>query len=84
MVFGPNMQNFEAIARAFVENRGTLQVKNADELESALGLLLSDRDQAAALGQNALKVVRENLGAIEKTVEMIVEQLDGTDVYIAP
>jgi 3-deoxy-D-manno-octulosonic-acid transferase len=84
MVFGPNMQNFEAIARAFVEQGGALQVKNADALESALGLLLSDRDQAAALGQNALKVVRENLGAIEKTVEMIVEQLDGTDVYIAP
>jgi 3-deoxy-D-manno-octulosonic-acid transferase len=84
MVFGPHMQNFEAIARAFVEQRGALQVKNADELEAAFGLLLSDRDQAAALGQNALKVVRENLGAIEKTVEMIVEQLDGTDVYIAP
>ena len=50
----------------------------------SLGLLLFDRDQAEALGQNALKVVRENLGAIEKTVEMIVEQLDGTDVYIAP
>jgi len=84
MVFGPNMQNFEAIAKAFVEQRGALQVKDADELESAVGLLLSDRDQAAALGRNALKVVRENLGAIEKTVEMIVEQLDGTDVYIAP
>ena len=50
----------------------------------SLGLLLSDRDQAEALGQDALKVVRENSGAIEKTVEMLVEQLDGTDVYIAP
>jgi 3-deoxy-D-manno-octulosonic-acid transferase len=84
MVFGPNMQNFEAIARAFVEQRGALQVKDPAELESALGQLLSDPSQAAALGINALKVVRENLGAIEKTVEMIVEHLDGTDVYIAP
>jgi 3-deoxy-D-manno-octulosonic-acid transferase len=84
MVFGPNMQNFEAIAKAFVENRGALQVKDADELESAVALLLADREQAAALGHNALKVVRQNLGAIEKTVEMIVEQLHGTDVYIAP
>ncbi len=32
---------------------------------------------------NALRVVRENLGAIEKTVDMIVERLDGTDMYIA-
>jgi 3-deoxy-D-manno-octulosonic-acid transferase len=84
MIFGPNMQNFEAIAKAFVENRGAIQVRNADELESAFALLLSDREQAATLGHNALKVVRQNMGAIEKTVEMIVEQLHGTDVYIAP
>jgi 3-deoxy-D-manno-octulosonic-acid transferase len=84
IIFGPNMQNFEAVARAFVEQRGAIQVKDAVELENAVALLLSDRDQAVALGQNAIKVVRENLGAIDKTVEMIVEQLDGTDVYIAP
>jgi hypothetical protein len=36
------------------------------------------------LSQNALKVVRQDLGAIGKAVEMIVEQLDGTDVDIAP
>src|SRR5439155_14807701 len=81
MLFGPNMQNFEAIARAFVEHRGAIQVKDAEELETALALLLSDPEQAAGLGHNALNVVRDNLGAIERTVEMIVEQLDGTDVY---
>jgi 3-deoxy-D-manno-octulosonic-acid transferase len=84
IIFGPNMQNFEAVARAFVEQRGAIQVKDATELESAVAMLLSDPGQVAALGQNAIKVVRENLGAIDKTVEMIVEQLDGTDVYIAP
>lgn len=56
-------------------------MRNANELESALALLLSDRDQAAALGHNALNVVRANMGA---SVETIVEQLHGTDVYIAP
>ena len=84
MIFGPNMQNFEAIAKAFVERRGAIQVKDAAELEGAVSLLLSDRDQATALGLNAIKVVRDNLGAIDKTVDMIVEMLDGTDVYIAP
>jgi 3-deoxy-D-manno-octulosonic-acid transferase len=61
-----------------------LQVKDAAELETALETLLSDRDKATALGQNALKVVRENLGAIEKTVDMIIDALDGTELYIAP
>jgi 3-deoxy-D-manno-octulosonic-acid transferase len=84
MVFGPNMQNFEAIARAFVEQGGALQVPDAAGLEEALGRLLADPELAAALGANALKVVRANLGAIEKTVEMIVEHLDNTDIYVAP
>ena len=84
MVFGPNMQNFEAIAKAFVEQRGAIQVKDGEELESALAMLLSDPDYAADLGQNALNVVRENLGAIERTVEMIVEKLHDTEVYVAP
>lgn len=83
MIFGPNMQNFQAIAKAFVERRGAIQVRDAQELESAFETLLSDSDQAIALGMNALRVVRENLGAIEKTVDMIVERLDGTDMYIA-
>lgn len=83
IVFGPNMQNFEAIAKSFVANRGAMQVKDAAQLETAIATLLADRDQANALGLNALKVVRENLGAIEKTVEMIAKTLENTDVYIA-
>ena len=83
MIFGPNMQNFEAIAKAFVEKRGAIQVRDASQLESAIAMLLTDGDQAATLGFNALKVVKENYGAIEKTVAMIAEQLEHTDVYIA-
>jgi 3-deoxy-D-manno-octulosonic-acid transferase len=83
MIFGPNMQNFEAIAKAFVEKRGAIQIRDASQLESAIATLLTDGDQAAALGFNALKVVKENHGAIEKTVDMIAEQLEHTDVYIA-
>jgi len=84
MVFGPNMQNFEVIARAFVDQGGAIEVQSAGELEAAFTLLLSDSEKAASYGRNALQVVRQNFGAIEKTVEMIVAQLEGTDVYVAP
>ena len=84
IIFGPNMQNFESIARAFIEQRGAIQVQDAAELEQAVDALLSHPDQAAELGRNAVTVVRQNLGAIERTVEMIVDQLHGTDVYVAP
>ena len=84
MVFGPNMQNFESIARAFVEHDAAVQVRDAGELEAALATLLADGDRATQLGQKAKQVVRENSGGIERTVDMIVEQLDGGEIYIAP
>lgn len=84
MVFGPNMQNFESVAKAFVEEKGAIQVQDADGLEQALAGLLSDPDRGLALGINALKVVRANLGAIERTIDMLVSVLDDTDIYVAP
>jgi 3-deoxy-D-manno-octulosonic-acid transferase len=84
MVFGPNMQNFAAIAASFVAAGGAVQVRDADELESALGELLADENRRAGLGRNALGVVKANTGAIERTVEMIVEQLAEGQTYVAP
>jgi len=75
IVFGPNMQNFEAIAKLLVERKGAIRAQNATELEQALAELLSDPDRARTTGENAAAVVRENLGAIERTVEMIVKKL---------
>ena len=84
MVFGPNMQNFEAIAQAFLARHGAIQVKDKHELETALGELLSDPKRALELGLNASGVVRENLGAIERTLDMIVSHLQDSEIYIAP
>jgi len=72
MVFGPNMQNFEAISQTFVAQDGARQVQDPAELETALAELLANPQRAAELGQNALRIVRENSGAIERTVDMIV------------
>jgi len=83
MVFGPNMQNFEAIARSFVERNGALQVKDTPGLEAALATLLSDAAKAAEIGHNAMEVVHENVGAIERTVDMIVERMDQSEIYVA-
>ncbi|HEY0547956.1 MAG TPA: 3-deoxy-D-manno-octulosonic acid transferase [Verrucomicrobiae bacterium] len=75
MVFGPNMQNFAAISKLLVERDGAVQVQDHAELERALEKILSDKKHAAGLGTNALAVVKENLGAIERTVEMILTAL---------
>lgn len=84
MVFGPNMQNFEAVAKAFLDRDGAVQVKDAAELEAVIAELLLDPQRAAAMGKNALAVVRENAGAIERTVDMIIGCLDEGEIYVAP
>jgi 3-deoxy-D-manno-octulosonic-acid transferase len=82
MVFGPHMENFADISRKFLEKSGAVQVRNAKMLEEVLGELLEDKYQRAELGRNALHVVSENLGAMERTVEMIVEKLKSQEMYI--
>jgi 3-deoxy-D-manno-octulosonic-acid transferase len=84
MVFGPNMQNFTDIVNSFLTKDGAVQVPNSAELEKALASLLGNPERCEQLGQNALAVVRENQGAIDRTVEMILKHLDAQEVYIAP
>jgi 3-deoxy-D-manno-octulosonic-acid transferase len=81
MVFGPNMQNFAEVVRDFLEQKGAVQVRDAAELEQVLGQLLADEPRREQLGRNALKVVRENLGAIDRTADMIVEYLATSGRY---
>jgi len=77
MVFGPNMQNFADIAKNFVARGGAVQVRDTTELEKVLGELLADTARREQLGRNAFCVYQENLGAVERTVDMIVKHLDG-------
>jgi 3-deoxy-D-manno-octulosonic-acid transferase len=83
MVFGPNMQNFADIARNFVAHNGAVQVRDPEALEAAIGGLLADESRRAELGRNALRVVRENLGAVDRTVEIILGKLDRREIYFA-
>jgi len=78
------MDNFAEIARQFVEKSGAVQVRDSKMLEKVLGELLTDQFQRAELGRNALLVVSENLGAIERTVEMILEKLKEREIYVVP
>ena len=84
MVFGPNMQNFAGITSNFVAEDGVVQVGDAAALEKAIAGLLADENRRAELGRNAQRVVRDNLGAIDRTVEMILEKLDPGGIYITP
>jgi 3-deoxy-D-manno-octulosonic-acid transferase len=83
MVFGPHMQNFAEVVRDFLAQKGAVQVRDAAELEQVLGELLTEESRREQLGRNALKVVRENLGAIDRTADMIANHLASNGHYVA-
>jgi len=84
IVCGPHMQNFADITRSFVKRDAAVQVKNAEELERALAELLGNPARRIELGRRALEIVAENLGAVERTVEMILPELASRGIYIVP
>ena len=83
ILFGPNMQNFQAVAKSFVDADGAIQIRNENELQSSVAKLLTQPDMASRLSKNALSVVKQNLGAIERSVDMILAGLAGVDTYKA-
>jgi len=84
VVFGPNMQNFASITEAFLRHDAAIQVQDESALEETLRRLLGDPVKRERLGQNALRVVQDNKGSIDRTVDMIVQHLKDEEIYVAP
>jgi 3-deoxy-D-manno-octulosonic-acid transferase len=82
-IFGPNMQNFADVVRCFLAKDAAVQVRNASELESAFVQLLFDASRREQLSRNALEVVRENQGAVFRTLDMITKHLETREVYVS-
>lgn len=75
VVFGPNMQNFGSVVRAYLAEGAVLQVADAAALERTLAELLADPSRRAALGARALAVTKKNLGATARTADLILSRL---------
>ena len=69
------MENFEEIAEKFLSNEAVIQVTDEFELEKAFESLIKDQSKRDALGKAAQKVVRENEGALEQNVSMILSAI---------
>jgi 3-deoxy-D-manno-octulosonic-acid transferase len=75
VLFGPHMENFAQISRLFLSSGGAVQVENADQFAQAAQRWLSDPAQAFDSGARARHIVATHGGAVEKTVQRIVETL---------
>ncbi len=73
VIFGPQMENFAALAKSLLNAGGAIQVRAPDELEEAVAGLLRDESARAALVENAQRVLTKHRGATERTVALLIE-----------
>ena len=77
VVFGPNMQNFKAIAAEFVAAGAGVQVPDRSELIHAVRDLLLNEPLRTQVTAAAQAVIARNIGATNRTVELIAASLRG-------
>jgi len=70
-VFGPHMANFREIEALVLQYGAGIQVRNPDELASSLQTLITSAELRRVLGQNGLKMLRDNGGATERHMDVI-------------
>lgn len=65
------MSNFREIEEIFLSEDAAMKVRDEDGLEKTLIDLLENSARRSTLSNNGQKVIEENSGAIDKTIEEI-------------
>jgi 3-deoxy-D-manno-octulosonic-acid transferase len=69
--FGPNTWNFRDIVAAMLERDAAVVVQNGEQFTRFVRRCLEEPEYAAVLGQQAKNMVLQQLGATERTLELI-------------
>ncbi|MGI8979467.1 MAG: 3-deoxy-D-manno-octulosonic acid transferase [Pirellulaceae bacterium] len=69
--FGPNTWNFRDVVEMLLAREAAVVVQDGTELKGFVRRCLENPDYAQVLGQNARALVLEQLGAADRTVELL-------------
>jgi len=76
VIFGPHMENFQDIARLFLEAQACVQVQDGEGLAVPVLRLFGDRAAARKLGERGKKVLAQQAGATARALEQIQRLLE--------
>jgi 3-deoxy-D-manno-octulosonic-acid transferase len=74
-VFGPHMDNFREIESLVLQYGAGIQIHNPGELTASCRALITSAELRRVLGQNGLKMMRDNGGATVRHMEVIARYL---------
>jgi 3-deoxy-D-manno-octulosonic-acid transferase len=72
VLFGPHMENFQALIELLLARQGAVQVPDLPALEKVVERLLNDPEQGHQLGENGHQALTLHEGATRKTVEHLL------------
>jgi 3-deoxy-D-manno-octulosonic-acid transferase len=75
VVFGPHVWNFRRDAEGLVQAGGAVQVKDAAELDAVVRRLLVDGAERQRMGEAARRLVVQQQGATERTLDCMDDLL---------
>jgi 3-deoxy-D-manno-octulosonic-acid transferase len=85
VAFGPNTWNFRDVVAAMLAADAAKVVRGAEEMAEFVRWALAFRDQAAEMGTRAQQLVQGQLGATERTIDVLATLMDADrDAKIAP
>ena len=73
VIFGPHMENFREIVDMVLSHEAGMQVADVAGLAAALQRLLGDSALREEMGENGLRLLRENGGATFRHMEVITQ-----------
>ncbi len=76
IIIGPHYDNFKDAVEKLKQAGAIKIIDKPEKLAGAIGDILSNRDKAILMADNAKKVVQQNQGATKQTVEKICEILN--------
>jgi len=71
VIFGRHMANFAEIAKILQRKNAAVQVAGSDELARQALALLADADLRRQIGETAFSVIKDNSGAVKKSVDLL-------------
>ena len=75
-IFGPHTFNFKETVKSLLQEKGAIEVKNGDELYKKIQKCLNEPQFAQQIACNGQKVIKDNQGATQKSIDAIIRLLN--------
>jgi 3-deoxy-D-manno-octulosonic-acid transferase len=75
VLFGRHMHNFREIARMLRQKQAGIQVAGPEQFSAEALRLFEDPAACEEIGRNAFRVIQENIGAVQRSVAVLEDEL---------